>query len=81
MKPAIHKPDAGHLSAARAISTAEAYNFVCTGFKYMLFGHIAWKIQAHITEIPVMQLDFKIRHLNVSENSLVFFLGFFLFFF
>lgn len=54
MKPAIHKPDAGHLSAARAISTAEAYNFVCTGFKYMLFGHIAWKIQAHITEIPVI---------------------------
>lgn len=41
MKPTIHKLDAGHLPAARAISTAEDYNFVCTGFKDMLLGHIA----------------------------------------
>lgn len=80
MKPAIHKPDAGHLSAARAISIAEAYNFVCTGFKYMILGHIAWKTQAHFTEAPVMQLDFKIRHLIVLENSFWgFFSGFFFF--
>lgn len=41
MKPAIHKPDAGHFAAGRAISTAEDYNFVCKGFKYILLGHIA----------------------------------------
>lgn len=38
MKPAIHKPDAGHLSAVRVISAVEGYNFVCTGLKYIALG-------------------------------------------
>lgn len=63
MKPAIHKPDARHLSAARAISAVENYKFLCTGINFISFG-------VYSTELWCKKLFTTGYHLLQGKNNL-----------